>query len=121
MNEEKKKIHDMWTSAFYRAFDERAITNFPIAPSSEAIGAVLDSYAERVKLDERRRILDCLIWSFAAYEGDLDRICMHVFGMTYDSMYNLGFAMRHPDEIRVHRPATGRGTDAGWTQADSNA
>jgi len=46
--------------------------------------AVIDREIEQAVAAEQVRVLEAVRWAFAAYNGDLDKIAQHCFGMSFE-------------------------------------
>ena len=46
--------------------------------------AIIDREIEQAVAAEQVRVLEAVRWAFAAYDGDLDKIARHCFGMSFE-------------------------------------
>jgi hypothetical protein len=46
--------------------------------------ATIQEIADDARRAERKRLLDILAWSIAAYKGNIERVCMHMLGLSYN-------------------------------------
>ena len=46
--------------------------------------AIIDREIEQAVAAEQVRVLEAVRWAFAAYDGDLDKIAQHCFGMSFE-------------------------------------